>query len=53
MQNIEWLPEVFRFVEVQDTVNIPLVFQFIILEFVDWRTSSGGNEYPDNVEYAS
>ncbi|MCB6803748.1 spore germination protein, partial [Enterocloster bolteae] len=32
MQNIEWLPEVFRFVEVQDTVNIPLVFQFIILE---------------------
>lgn len=32
MQNVEWLPDVFRFVEVQDEVNIPLIFQFLILE---------------------
>lgn len=32
MQNQDWLPEVFAFVAVQDTVNIPLIFQFLILE---------------------
>ena len=32
MQNLEWLPEVFSFVAVRDAVNIPLVFQFLILE---------------------
>ena len=32
MQNLEWLPEVFEFVAVRDTVNIPLIFQFLILE---------------------
>ena len=32
MQNLEWLPDVFAFVAVRDTVNIPLVFQFLILE---------------------
>ena len=32
MQNLEWLPEVFSFVAVRDTVNIPLIFQFLILE---------------------
>lgn len=32
MQNLEWLPEVFSFVAVRDTVNIPLFFQFLILE---------------------
>ena len=53
MQNIEWLPEVFRFVEVQDTVNIPLVFQFIILELsIDGLRLAAMNT-PDNVEYAS
>lgn len=32
MQNQEWLPDVFAFVAVRDTVNIPLIFQFLILE---------------------
>lgn len=32
MQNLDWLPDVFSFVAVRDTVNIPLVFQFLILE---------------------
>lgn len=32
MQNLDWLPEVFRFVAIQDTVNIPLVFQLLMLE---------------------
>ena len=32
MQNQEWLPEAFEFVAVRDTVNIPLIFQFLLLE---------------------
>lgn len=32
MQNMEWLPDVFEFVAVRDTVNIPLIFQFLLLE---------------------
>ena len=32
MQNLEWLPDVFAFVAVRDTVNIPLIFQFLLLE---------------------
>lgn len=32
MQNLEWLPEVFAFVAIKDTVNIPLIFQLFILE---------------------
>lgn len=32
MQNPEWLPEVFSFIAIRDTVNIPLVFQLLILE---------------------
>lgn len=32
MQNLNWLPEVFDFVAVKDTVNIPLVFQLLLLE---------------------
>ncbi len=32
MQNQQWLPEVFEFVAVRDTVNIPLIFQFLLLE---------------------
>ena len=32
MQNLNWLPEVFAFVSVKDTVNIPLIFQLLILE---------------------
>lgn len=32
MQNREWLPEVFAFVALKDTVNIPLIFQLLILE---------------------
>ena len=32
MQNPEWLPEAFEFVAVRDTVNIPLIFQFLLLE---------------------
>lgn len=32
MKNLEWLPEVFAFVAIKDTVNIPLIFQLLILE---------------------
>ncbi len=32
MQNLRWLPAAFAFVAVQDTVNIPLIFQLLILE---------------------
>ena len=32
MQNQEWLPQAFEFVAVRDTVNIPLIFQFLLLE---------------------
>ena len=32
MQNEDWLPRVFEFIAVRDTVNIPLIFQFLILE---------------------
>lgn len=32
MQNTRWLPDVFAFVAVKDTVNIPLIFQLLILE---------------------
>lgn len=32
MQNLEWLPEVFQFVALKDTVNIPLIYQLLILE---------------------
>ena len=32
MQNPEWLPESLEFVAVQDTINIPLIFQFLLLE---------------------
>ena len=32
MQNVEWLPKMFAFVALKDTVNIPLIFQLLILE---------------------
>ena len=32
MQNFSWLPKIFAFVAVKDTVNIPLIFQLLMLE---------------------
>lgn len=32
MQNLSWLPKNFAFVAVKDTVNIPLIFQLLMLE---------------------
>lgn len=32
MQNPQWLPEAFEFIMVRDVVNIPLVYQLLILE---------------------
>ena len=32
MQNPNWLPKVFAFVAVKDTVNIPLIYQLLMLE---------------------
>ena len=32
MQNLSWLPKIFTFVAVKDTVNIPLIFQLLMLE---------------------
>ncbi len=32
MQNVNWLPEIFDFVALKDTVNVPLILQLLILE---------------------
>ena len=32
MQNQQWLPKIFEFVAIRDAMNIPLVFQLLILE---------------------
>lgn len=32
MQNPRWIPDIFAFVALKDTVNIPLIFQLLILE---------------------
>lgn len=32
MQNLDWLPEVFAFVAVKDMVNVPFIYQLLILE---------------------
>lgn len=32
MQNLRWLPETFEFVAVRDMVNVPLIWQLLILE---------------------
>ena len=32
MQNLNWLPEMFAFVAVKEMVNIPLIFQLLMLE---------------------
>ena len=32
MQNPQWIPKIFEFVAVRDTVNIPLIYQLLILE---------------------
>lgn len=32
MQNLNWLPKMFAFVSVKDMINIPLIFQLLILE---------------------
>lgn len=33
MQNPEWIPKTFEFINVKEAVNLPLVWQFLILEF--------------------
>lgn len=32
MQHPEWIPEGFEFIQIQDTINIPLIWQFLLLE---------------------
>ena len=32
MQNLNWLPKIFAFVAVKDTINIPLIYQLLMLE---------------------
>ncbi len=32
MQNPQWIPESFQFIAVKDTTNIPLIWQFLLLE---------------------
>ena len=32
MQNPQWLPDVFSFVMVRDQINLPLIWQFLLLE---------------------
>ena len=33
MKNPEWIPETFQFIKIKDEINIPLIWQFLILEF--------------------
>lgn len=32
MQNPQWIPEAFRFILIKDTINIPLIYQILMLE---------------------
>lgn len=32
MQNPQWIPEMFAFIQVQDAINIPLIYQMLMLE---------------------
>lgn len=32
MQNLEWIPDMFAFIQVQDEINIPLIYQMLMLE---------------------
>ncbi|MCI9659154.1 MAG: spore germination protein [Lachnospiraceae bacterium] len=32
MQHPEWIPESFQFIRIKDTINIPLIWQFLLLE---------------------
>lgn len=32
MQNPEWIPPAFQFIAIQDNINVPIVWQFLILE---------------------
>jgi stage V sporulation protein AF len=32
MQNPEWIPEPLKFITIQETINVPIILQFLILE---------------------
>ena len=32
IQNPQWIPEMFQFIAIQDAINIPIIFQILILE---------------------
>ena len=32
MKNPQWIPETFQFIQIQDTINIPVIWQFLLLE---------------------
>lgn len=32
IQHPEWIPDGFQFIQIQDTINIPLIWQFLLLE---------------------
>ena len=32
MQNPDWIPEAFKFIQVKETINVPLIWQFLMLE---------------------
>ncbi len=53
MQNLNWLPKVFAFVAVKDMVNIPLIFQLLILELAIDGLRLAALEYPQYAEYAA
>ena len=33
LQNPQWIPKSFQFVQIEDDINVPIIFQFLILEF--------------------
>ncbi len=51
MQNLNWLPKVFAFVAVKDTVNIPLIYQLLMLEVAIDGLEACGTEYAKYVKH--
>ncbi len=53
MQNPQWLPDVFSFVMVRDQINIPLIWQFLLLELSIDGLRPGCDEYANDAKYSA
>ena len=52
MQNLAGCPKIFAFVAVKDTVNIPLIFQLLMLEVAIDGLRLAALKHPEYVKYA-